>query len=193
MPCHLTTCHLTSQKRSKVPRHPANHEHTSRTHVPAGRWHAWVRFGARTHTANSEHTSGALGESSSKVQQASTHASHIHVHVGVGQRSRARDGEPPALLPTISTHHVPAGRWESSRRVQQASAQSQSQPDYCTRWCRSALPCPRYGVPRHDPANHERTSFFQRGDGTLHKGEHAPNLQCWSRCLSWSELPCRQP
>ena len=30
------------------------------------------------------------------------------------------------------------------------------------------------------------------GDGTLHKGEHAPNLQSWSRCLSWSELPCRK-
>ena len=69
----------------------------------------WVQFArklspraATIHTANSEHTIGALG----------------------------------------------------SRSIQKASRQCQ--PDYCTRWCWSALPCPRWRVPR-PPANHEHT------------------------------------
>ena len=39
--------------------------------------------------------------------------SPILVHVGVGQRSRALipDVESPAMLPTMSTRDVPAGRW----------------------------------------------------------------------------------
>ena len=38
-------------------------------------------------------------------------SSLILVHVGVGQRCRARDAESPAILPTMSTRNVPAGRW----------------------------------------------------------------------------------
>jgi len=29
-----------------------------------------------------------------------------------------------------------------------------------------------------------RSSSIHWGNGTLHKGEHAPHLQSWSRCLS---------
>ena len=37
----------------------------------------------------------------------------ISVHVGIGQRCRAReaDEESPAILPTMSTRNVPAGRY----------------------------------------------------------------------------------
>ena len=37
----------------------------------------------------------------------------VLVHVGVGQRccASARDVEPPAILPTMSTRNVPAGRY----------------------------------------------------------------------------------
>eukprot|EP00964_Phaeocystis_antarctica_P138872 scaffold103534_cov74-Phaeocystis_antarctica.AAC.2 len=50
---------------------------------------------------------------------------------------------------------------EGSRHVQKASAH-QRQPDSRTRWCRLALPCPRWRVPRH-PAIHEHTSNVPAG------------------------------
>ena len=39
------------------------------------------------------------------------HVSLVLVHVGVGQRCRALDEESPAMLPTMSSRDVPAGRW----------------------------------------------------------------------------------
>eukprot|EP00964_Phaeocystis_antarctica_P084409 scaffold53140_cov64-Phaeocystis_antarctica.AAC.3 len=44
-------------------------------------------------------------------------ASPILVNVGVGQRCRAQDVESPAILPTMSTRNVPAGRWRKCRRT----------------------------------------------------------------------------
>ena len=76
------------------------HAHSSRSVQGPVQWgdgtlHAWVRFGARTHsvlpqhTANSEHTSGAMEDMSGKVQNANTHSlrrqSHEHAHTAVGQ------------------------------------------------------------------------------------------------------------
>ena len=74
MPCHQTTTR-------RVPRHTANHEHTS--HILARRWmRARARFSRRAHL------------------------SPILVHVGVDQRCRAHqtDKESPTLLPAMSTH-----------------------------------------------------------------------------------------
>ena len=38
----------------------------------------------------------------------------------------------------------------------------------------------------HEHAHSSRSvqGPVQGGNGTLHKGEHAPKLQCWSRCLN---------
>ena len=59
-----------------------------------------------------QRASGALDESSRNVQKRRADiASLISIHVGVGQRCRARDVESPAVLPTMSTRNVPAGRW----------------------------------------------------------------------------------
>eukprot|EP00964_Phaeocystis_antarctica_P044200 scaffold25400_cov73-Phaeocystis_antarctica.AAC.1 len=41
----------------------------------------------------------------------------ISVHVGVGQRCRAIDVESPAILPTMNTRNVPAGRWRKCHRM----------------------------------------------------------------------------
>jgi hypothetical protein len=138
----------------------------STRHAPAGRWmRAQGIFNRRAHMV-----------------------SPILVHVGVGQRCRAADhGESPAILPTMSTvAHIMMGAhgrfnrralfaaplWnhvstthvaqyrssgaldESSSKVQHAS--TPSQPGSRTRWCRSALPCPRCGALRHS-ANHAHT------------------------------------
>ena len=50
-----------------------------------------------------------------KVQGMFRRRAHLNtlilVYVGVGQRCRALDVESPAILPTISTRNVPAGRW----------------------------------------------------------------------------------
>ena len=35
----------------------------------------------------------------------------VRIHVGVDQCCRASDVKPPAILPTMSTYNVPAGRW----------------------------------------------------------------------------------
>eukprot|EP00964_Phaeocystis_antarctica_P069702 scaffold42375_cov66-Phaeocystis_antarctica.AAC.1 len=60
----------------------------------------------------------ALETLSGKVQKARKHVGvppprpkAIRIHVGVDQRCRARDGESPAILPTMSTCNVPSGRW----------------------------------------------------------------------------------
>jgi len=53
-------------------------------------------------------SSGALEEGFRK--RAHISSCLILVHVGVGQRCCARDEESPAILPTMSTRNVPAGR-----------------------------------------------------------------------------------
>ena len=63
---------------------------------------------------------------------------------------------------------------EGSRNVRKAS--THSQPDSRTRWCRSALPCPRSRVPRRS-ANHEHTydvpaGCWIRAQGGFNKRAH---------------------
>eukprot|EP00964_Phaeocystis_antarctica_P023625 scaffold13193_cov60-Phaeocystis_antarctica.AAC.3 len=41
----------------------------------------------------------------------------VGIHVGIGQRCRAIDVESPAILPTMSTCNVPAGRWMTRCRA----------------------------------------------------------------------------
>eukprot|EP00964_Phaeocystis_antarctica_P030641 scaffold17321_cov70-Phaeocystis_antarctica.AAC.2 len=54
---------------------------------------------------------GAMEEMSWNVQRRAHIASLISVHVCVGERCRAQDVESSAILPTMSTRNVPAGRW----------------------------------------------------------------------------------
>ena len=80
--------------------------------------------------------------------------SFISVHVGVGQRCLPLDVKSPAMLPTMSTRNVPAGRWMKVQGMFEKVSTPTAQPDSRTRWCWSALPCPRCRAPRH-AANHE--------------------------------------
>eukprot|EP00964_Phaeocystis_antarctica_P089736 scaffold57308_cov59-Phaeocystis_antarctica.AAC.2 len=72
-----------------------------RVRVPALKMsHPWVRKRC-----------GSYGLNSIKKFRTRAHkASLISVQVGVGQRCRALDVESPAILPTMSTRNVPAGR-----------------------------------------------------------------------------------
>eukprot|EP00964_Phaeocystis_antarctica_P046675 scaffold26994_cov83-Phaeocystis_antarctica.AAC.3 len=127
--------------------------------LPAGRWNVTCVGSIRrkTHgalpryTANSEHTIGAMEEMSGKVQNANTHNLRRQNHE---QAHSSRSVQGPQFNGALD---------ESSRNAQKAST---PQPDYRTRWCWSALPCPRCRVPRH-AANHEHTQSFS---GALDKG-----------------------
>ena len=76
----------------------------STRNVPAGRWRkVQGKFKRKTHvalprhTANSEHTIGALVKGLGKGRRRAHRGSLIRVDVGVGQRRRAKDVESPAL------------------------------------------------------------------------------------------------
>ena len=100
-----------------------------------GRWNVTHGFDSRqssppathTHTHdNGQHTSGAMDNSSRRVQNARTHAP-----------LRTRKAE----------HTVNSGAMEEiSRQGQKVS--SPKMPDSSTRWCWSVLLCPRRRVPR---------------------------------------------
>eukprot|EP00964_Phaeocystis_antarctica_P074240 scaffold45596_cov72-Phaeocystis_antarctica.AAC.2 len=87
----------------------------------------------------------------------------------------------------------------SIRKAQKASTPA-AQPDYRTRWCWSALPCPRCRVPRH-PANHEHTRNVPAGHWMKVQGyfkwraQRTSTPTCtvkpdWRTRWCWSTLPC---
>eukprot|EP00964_Phaeocystis_antarctica_P107180 scaffold71942_cov69-Phaeocystis_antarctica.AAC.2 len=82
----------------------------------------WVRFAEKltpchtTHTATVSTPAGRWMKVQGIFKRRAHLASLILVHVRVGQRCRARDVESSAVLPTMSTRNVPAGRWRKCRR-----------------------------------------------------------------------------
>eukprot|EP00964_Phaeocystis_antarctica_P040351 scaffold23068_cov70-Phaeocystis_antarctica.AAC.2 len=73
--------------------------------VPTGRW---MKVQGMRHSVNS---AGRWIKVQGKLKRRAHLGSLVRVHVGVGQRCRAVDTESPAILPSMSTRNVPAGRW----------------------------------------------------------------------------------